>query len=477
MGCTSTPPKGSGDPIEVLVTAEPETLDPRVSTDPVAMRVTRLIHAGLARLDPDTLLPVPYVAAAWSWRSPRALEVTLRSDVTFANGAAVTAADVRASIQAYQAPFSRHQRVVDAIGEVEAEDATHLVIHLKREHATLLSDLELPILRADQAFSPPNTPLLGLGPFRLGVRDRGSVELVPRAGGALAKPAHAVIVRTLRDENARALRVRSGETDVSVNAFSPTLLPERVQVGARPGANLTYLLIRDGDRTPHVVRSVLSYAIDRERITQTLFAGYATPAQSIFPKGHWAYAEHANRYPYSMQDARTQLLRHGYRTDGTDPRLRFTLHTSTDRLRQSIARFLKQELAEIGITLDLVPLELGTMIARLGDGNFELAILQIPELTEPNALRTFLHSQSVPPIGSNRGRVHDETLDHWLDLGASTLTFEARREVYREVEQRVSESLPIIPLWHEQWVTVTSPRAQGFRPSAEGRWLGLATLP
>jgi hypothetical protein len=41
----------------------------------------------------------------------------------------------------------------------------------------------------------------------------------------------------------------------------------------------------------------------------------------------------------------------------------------------------------------------------------------------------------------------------------------------------VEKTLPIIPLWHEQWVTVTSERARAFTPSAEGRWLSLAAVP
>ena len=36
--------------------------------------------------------------------------------------------------------------------------------------------------------------------------------------------------------------------------------------------------------------------------------------------------------------------------------------------------------------------------------------------------------------------------------------------------------LPVVPLWHEDQVAVISERARGFLPSAEGRWLSLATL-
>jgi hypothetical protein len=35
----------------------------------------------------------------------------------------------------------------------------------------------------------------------------------------------------------------------------------------------------------------------------------------------------------------------------------------------------------------------------------------------------------------------------------------------------------LVPLWYEDQVVVAGPRAKGFLPSAEGRWLGLASLP
>jgi peptide/nickel transport system substrate-binding protein len=153
-----------------------------------------------------------------------------------------------------------------------------------------------------------------------------------------------------------------------------------------------------------------------------------------------------------------------------------TLLTSTDRLRGTIARFLAQELAEVGADVDVVPLELGTLIGRLGAGDFELATLQLPELTEPNVLRVFLHSTSIPPRGANRGRVQDAEVDRLLDEGESTLDVTARRMLYAALERRIRDEALLVPLWHEDQVAVVSERARGFRPSAEGRWLGLADL-
>ena len=129
------------------------------------------------------------------------------------------------------------------------------------------------------------------------------------------------------------------------------------------------------------------------------------------------------------------------------------------------------------MSVDVRPLELGTMIARLNAGDFDLAILQLPELTESNVLRVFLHGSQVPPAGANRGRIHDGELDALLDEGAHSMDQNARRAVYAEVEALIRDRLYIVPLWHEDHVAVVSSRANDYSASAEGRWLSLARLP
>ena len=117
------------------------------------------------------------------------------------------------------------------------------------------------------------------------------------------------------------------------------------------------------------------------------------------------------------------------------------------------------------------------MIARLNAGDFDLAILQLPEMSEPNVLRYFLQSSFVPPAGGNRGRVRDADLDALLDAGDATMDPAARRAIYARVENLDRLRMHWIPLWYEDQVAVVSARAGGFLPSAENRWLGLASLP
>ncbi|MDP9150298.1 MAG: hypothetical protein M3O36_10205, partial [Myxococcota bacterium] len=185
---------------------------------------------------------------------------------------------------------------------------------------------------------------------------------------------------------------------------------------------------------------------------------------------HWAHAP-AAPLAFDLPAART-LLRQAAPTT----RLRLTILSSTERLRVAVARFIAQELGDAGVDAAVVPLELGTMIARLDAGDFDLAILQLPEMTEPNVLSYFLHGAFVPPTGANRGRVHDAELDALLDLGSAVMDPEARRAIYARMEAREREEMHVVPLWYEDQVVVTSARARAFAPSAEGRWLDLANL-
>ena len=464
---------------------EVDTLDPRDSTDAHALRATRLIHAGLVALDPSTLAPVPCAAKSWEWKDARTLRVELRDDVRFHSGKALAPEDVVATLRAFAK--SRHASVVDAIAGAEPDGPHAVIVRLSRAHATLLTDLEVPLLRADQAMGPPDPrgEMDGLGPFQVSRVEPGVVELVPAEHSVLPKPTHAVTLRAVRDENARAMRLHAGRADVATNEISPTLLPALADVPglaivSRPGANLTYLVVREG-RGPLAdvrVRRAISFAVDRDAITSALFGGHAHPASGLIPEGHWA----APRTPLPVlardtREAERLLDDAGYPMRGGEPRIELTLLVSTDRLRVSIARVLAQELAEVGVAVDVVSLDLGVVRDRLRNGDFDLVTLTLPELTEPHIFRQMLHSAFVPPNGTNRGRVADPLLDALLEQGGSENDREVRRDIYAKVAVRVVEEMHIVPLWHEDQVAVVSDRARGFLPSAEGRWGMLARLP
>lgn len=475
-------PDAAARPIEVLVATPPQTLDPRFVTDAVGMRVTRLAHAGLVRLDPATLAPVPAAASSLTLVDERTLDVTLRDDVRFASGAPFESADVCATIDALRDPAlaSPHRVLVQDVASCEVRSPRELTLRLRTPRATLLTDLELPMLRRDQARSAPDARggLDGLGAFAVTAVEDDAVHLAARTGGVDPRPAHDVEVRVVRDENARALRLLAGRADVLPNGVSPPLLDALVKDGAavttRPGANLTYLLIHD-QRAPFTdasTRRGLASAIDRATIARTLLGGRAEPADGLLPRSSFAFSPFDPPIAFdpdlarrALEPARGQPLQ---------------LLTSTDRARITVARAIAQMLGDAGLAVDVLPLDLGVLLARLSQGDYELAILQIPELTEPNLLRWFFHSSSIPKpggAGANRARYASPEVDAWLDRAATTTDLAERRALYARIQAKMAADMPIVPLFREDQVAVTSARAASFVLSAEGRWGALARLP
>jgi peptide/nickel transport system substrate-binding protein len=408
--------------------------------------------------------------------------VTLRPGLQFHSGAPFGAEDVVATLRAFGSPKvrSRHAATVEPIASVTAEGDSTVRVRLKRPHASLIADFDLPILRRDQADAPPDPTggsLDGLGPYEIEETSRGAIGLRPSPHGVMSeKPAKAsVVLRTVHDENARALRLHSGRADVVMNGISPTLLPaldgqDGLRAVSAPGANLTYLVCRV-DRGPlasRAWREEISMSIDRDGITRDLFSGRASPAETFLPEGHWA-RPHVTLAPPALRFT-PELVKGRH-----EERPHLTLLTSTERVRVTIARTMAQELEDVGFAIEVVPLELGTLIARLNAGDFDMAILQLPELTEPNVLRVFLHSSYIPPSGANRGRIRDSEVDRLLDLGDSVAP-DDRAAVYAKLEERLLSELFLIPLWHEDQVAVVSERARAFRPSPDGRWLGLTQI-
>lgn len=464
--------------IELQLPGEITELDPRYVTRGYDVKASRLVHAGLVELDPDTLDPRPALARSIELKGEHSIAVELKPNVRFHSGQPLRPADVCATLQALRDPkvMSPHRSVVGAFGHCQAIDDYRLEIILDRPRATWLTDLEVPILRADQVRLPRgrDSELDGLGPFEIAERTASDLLLSP----ARYSNAHAqrpVVIRTVREENARVLRLLAGQADITVNAISPTLLPtlaaHGMQFSVRPGSNLTYMLVQN-DRAPFNesrMRRALSAAIDRVAIVEHLLAGKATVARWALPPSSWATPAELAPLRFEPRLA-ADVLR------GRGP---VTILTSPDRSRLIIARAIAQMLNDAGLETSVEPLDFGVMLSRLDAGSYSLALLQIPELSEPHVLSWFFHPRGIPGEGTDgRNRAHYRSVQagELLDIAGATMDREQRRPIYARLAQLMLDDMPIVPLWHEDQVAVVSARVAGFSPSATGHWASLANV-
>ncbi len=476
----------------VILPREPEQLDPRFVGDAYGLKVTRLLHASLVRLHPRTLEPIPDLAQSVQIEGPTRYRVTLRAGLTFADGSALDATDVVATFRGLVDPRvkSRFMSTYARIRKVEAVNPRELVFELDAPHATFLTDLEIPILRAEDALEPatPGRLPVGAGPYVLSARQPGMLRLRENPHYHARPVLHRELqLLVIHDDNTRALRMLAGAGDLALNTIPQLLLPlfERpgFRVRSQPGVGTTYI----GVNLEHAalrdlrVRRALAHAVDRPRLIAYKLFDRAALASSWIAPSHWAYAADTPRYDYDPGRARALLDEAGYAPGPDGFRLALTLRTSSDRAVISLARALASMLRDVGVDLDVRPSETATLLADLTRGRFELTFLQIPEVIEPHVLSWFFASDHIPipgkREGANRWRFRSPELDEALEIGRSHPERAQRVEAYRKAQHLLARDLPVIPLWHEDVVAVTSARLAQYVVPRDARFGTLALAP
>src|SRR5262249_58310434 len=120
------------------------------------------------------------------------------------------------------------------------------------------------------------------------------------------------------------------------------------------------------------VRQAIAYAIDRRAIIRGRLGGHAVLATGVVPPGHWAYSADVPTYDHDPARARALLDEAGYPVGPDGKRFTLTYKTSSDQQRIAVARLVAQDLAEVGIDVEIRSFEFATVFADLKRGNYEI---------------------------------------------------------------------------------------------------------
>jgi peptide/nickel transport system substrate-binding protein len=472
----------------VLVESPPDSLDDRMALSAVGQRLSQLITPGLLTFD-DACRPVPDLAESFVWLDPRTVEFRLRPDLRFHDGSALTSADVVATYESVRDPAlgSPRRRSFDRIARVQAVDERTVRFHLDRPFRPVLAEMSLGIIPAarasPQALDAQGAQPIGAGPFRVAsslAHPGEPILLLPNAAypNQMLPKAERLSVQVVRDETTRVLSLLNGDADVVIGAVSPAILPAlrqspRLSIVTVRGTGFAYLVpnVRGGPAALLPVRRAICHAIDRESIVRFKLEGLGAPAAGMLPVAHWAHAPVAG-CAFDPALAERLLDEAGFPRGPDGVRLTLSLKTSTDRIRRSTALVLREQLRRVGIQLEVRPLEFGVFFGDVRRGSFELGLLKWASVIEPDLMRGAYSASQVPDpsngyTGFNRGGFADPVLDELLERAAVVEPAD-RAALYARAQARAAERLPVIPLWHEDVVTVLSSRVRGYRPSAHG---------
>ncbi|MGE3277818.1 MAG: ABC transporter substrate-binding protein [Vicinamibacterales bacterium] len=472
---------GAPGAITIAIASSPNSFDPRIGTDETSQRVYQLVYDNLLALD-DQLRVGPGLATGWDQPDPTTYIVHLRPGVRFHDGSALTAADVVYTFRSLTAPdfTSARKGAYRLLKAVDALDDATVRFTLSEPFGSFPINLVLPIV-PEGAGPELATHPIGSGPYRFSsyaVDDRLVLDANPDYwGGAPKNPG--VVLKVVPDEIMRGLELRKGSVDLVVNDVSPDIVhqlqeDDGLQVFESPGTDYAYLgfNLRDpilGDRR---VRQAIGYAVDRGSIVDYLRRGLARPAIGILPPASWAFEPDVFQFTHDPAKAEALLDEAGYVDpdgDGPEPRLRLTLKISTNEFIRLQASVLQQDLAAVGIELDVRSYEFATLYADVLAGNFQLFTLQWVGVSDPDMLRRVFHSSQVPPAGFNRGYYESPVVDDLIDRATVATDDATRRTLYADAQRQIAQDAPYISLWYKTNVAVAQQDLRGIAlsPSAD----------
>ncbi len=339
--------------------------------------------------------------------------------------------------------------------------ATHYAPVLSAEYAEQLS-------AADHQERIDRLPV-GTGPFMLNEYRAGQfIRLLRNDNYWRGLPRMEQVVIDLGAGGiGRLSKLLTGECDVlaypAASQLSILRDDPRLRLTLRPGMNIAYLAFNTAKAPLDDVRvrHAIALSINNQRLMQSIYYGTAETAASILPRASWAYDNDAKVTEYNPQKARDIL-----RDLGKEHlELSLWVPTASQSYNPSplkTAELIQADLALVGITVNIVPVEGRFQEARLMAMNHDLTLAGwSTDSNDPDSFFRPLLSCAAIHSQTNYGHWCQPSFDELLHSALLSQQLSGRMDTYREVQQMLAQQLPVLPL-------ASSLRLQAYRYDIKG---------
>ena len=475
LTCTCSRPQD--DVIRFGLSTAPVTLDPRYATDAVSQRINRLIYQRLVDFD-DQYHIIPALAD-WEKITPTRYRFRLKQgNRKFHNGDSVTANDVKATYDSVldSNNLSPHRATLLNIDQIKVVDRDTVDFYIKKTDPLFPGRLVIGIL--------PEKLILANHPFQESPVGSGQLKFLEwpaEENLRLKRVSDGQVIEfdTVKDSTVRALKLLRGEIDLIQNDVPFELLAwlrkqASIVIETGEGTVFTYIgfNMQDPVLNQLTIRRAIAHAVNRDTIIKYVLGGAARNAGSLLPPGHWAGNPELSGYAFDPDQSRLLLQQAGYNRNNP---LEVSYKTSSNPLRVRLATIIQYQLGQVGIKVDLHSYDWGTFYGDIKSGRFQMFSLSWVGLNMPDIFRYVFHSTSVPPEGANRGHFADKRTDELIELAESRQDLDGQAAVYRELQARLLEQLPYVPLWYEDNLLARRKNITGYTLYSSGDYDGLLT--
>ena len=503
-----------GGRLVVSLRAEPKTLNPLTAADaPSREVILGAMQADLIHINRATQLTEPALANSWKV-SADGLQytLTLRKGLRFSDGQPLDADDIVFTIRAYLDEnvhaTQRDQLIVGGKPiAVRKLDAQTVVFQLAKTYGAGerlfdgLAILPRHLLektyaegKLSQAWSlaTPANQWAGLGPFRLKEYTAGQKLVLERnpyywkqdTKGNRLPYLDELVFQFVPNADAQVLRFQSGDTDLisrlGAENFSVLSRQQRgyTMSDAGPGLEFNFLffnLNEPGENTsPDSARKMkwfrevkfrqaVSSAIDRSAIVRLVYQGRGTALWGPVTPGNHRWGNPTIPHPArSVDKARALLKEAGFAwTAGTNGELElvdsgakpvaFSILTSSSNAdRTKMATLIQDDLKQLGMRVQIVPMEFRSLIDRVTQTKeYQACVLGLVSFdADPTPdLNVWLSSGGTHlwnPSQSHPATEWEAEIDSLMQQQLAAPSYEQRKKAFDRVQQILAETQPMI---------------------------------
>ena len=368
---------------------------------------------------------------------------TLRDGVKFHNGEPVTTEDVLWSIQRCIAPEDPAIFPIEAlanIADIQAADEKTITITLAEPSNEFLSYLTLAILPRN--YTEQDTAPVGTGPFKYVSRQPQVEVVLEKNGDYWGTPAQLdkVVYKVVENSDTLLMSLQSGAIDLCAHLTSTQVaqLPEdfHVEEGTMNLVTAMYLNHKVKPLDDLRVRKALCMGVDKQGIIDLAFDGYGTAiGSSVYPAFQKYFDDSLTHYyTRDVEGAKALLAEAGYPNGLT---LKMTV-PSNKKPYTDTAEVLVSQLAEIGVTLELQPVEWETWLEETYyNRNFETTIVGVDA---SNMTARALLERFVSDFRKNFINYNNREYDQLFRQAQATADDAEQTELYKAMAKNLTEN-------------------------------------
>ncbi|MBI2885720.1 MAG: ABC transporter substrate-binding protein [Chloroflexi bacterium] len=481
-----------GGTLNLYQRADPVNLDPHLSAGYATTGVAGMTYSRLLKwetgesTDPYSLKPVPDLAESWKQEGDTTYVFQLRKGIKFhnkppANGREMTSEDVKYSLERQMSKGMPQGWMFDQIAKIETLDRYTVKIVLKEPFAPFLNYIASPYpmvvaKEAVEQFKDLKAENSGTGPFVLGEYNR-NVSLVFEKNKEFYLPdrplVDRVVVNIIPDDSTRLAAFRTKRIDiVDVDSIKKLEALRQSAAGFREWESLGgwLMVLLNLNRDPWKdfrMRQAVNVAVDRDQIIEVLAEGKGTYHGMVTASlGEWTLPQDELKklHPYDPGKAKQLMAQAGY-SSGLKEKLYF--RTDTGHFSgQGMAAVLKEQLAKVGIDVELQPLDAGGFYTVRGTSEFGMIIATSTNFSDPDG---WLYGSLYPGAERNYVSANDAKLNEMLLGQRRALDLEKRKQIVLEAQRYASANLltHIPTAGRSNWVAWW-PYLRGVHPTAQG---------